>query len=547
MSIPTAQPTTPIITQVSPIINTQSLNPNPDGNVENGAGASNKDGSQDEIMNETICLNARGTLIHLTRHELARLPQCILVGIAASLQQQPLPQQPFASSSSSSAPPGPITSVSPGGVGAAAFGSNINAILMADPSRPPVIINYPPKLLQYTLDTFRQLEHQQNQIQLQRQKKDKAKQQKTAREGDDVETVDLSEIQGYNDYQEDQVLDGQLSLAEAIQKKAAVIVLREDLDFYCLPPLSIPVVNKGGDASAGSNRRESGSGISKTVMNRIKREAGRQLVLYHNYVFEGLQNSIDTKSAKKAKKTPKTDADGSDDYNGTSNETTASPETHLIDMLCSTGFNISQKWGYRQMENENTVVTSLALVRLRTDGANEGEGKKDEEEKEKDSKNSTLSSNDTFVTADAGSSVSNVPDGLSSSIYQSQEQNDAGDTGGHPNLQGIPSDAGLAGEIDESGVRGSDNVDDDDDDRGSQGTKDPAVDLAKSQKLFLFWKKPARKCWWDAITLDSVKVNLNENEGGGDGTNQGDDGKVDVGPIKVHLRSVWTLELCIVD
>lgn len=45
------------------------------------------------------------------------------------------------------------------------------------------------------------------------------------------------------------------------------------------------------------------------------------------------------------------------------------------------------------------------------------------------------------------------------------------------------------------------------------------------QKLLLFWKKPARKCWWNETT---VKL--------------GDDQQ----PIKIHIRKVWTLELSFV-
>lgn len=56
--------------------------------------------------------------------------------------------------------------------------------------------------------------------------------------------------------------------------------------------------------------------------------------------------------------------------------------------------------------------------------------------------------------------------------------------------------------------------------------KIPAADeldkIQAVQKLLLFWKKPARKCWWDKFTL-----------------------KVDGEEITVHLRRAWTFELSI--
>ena len=44
-----------------------------------------------------------------------------------------------------------------------------------------------------------------------------------------------------------------------------------------------------------------------------------------------------------------------------------------------------------------------------------------------------------------------------------------------------------------------------------------------AQKLLLFWRKPARRCWWEGVELDDV---------------EGVEGKV-----KVWIRRVWTLEM----
>jgi hypothetical protein len=44
-----------------------------------------------------------------------------------------------------------------------------------------------------------------------------------------------------------------------------------------------------------------------------------------------------------------------------------------------------------------------------------------------------------------------------------------------------------------------------------------------AQKLLLFWRKPARRCWWEGVELDGV-----------DGVQ---------GSLKVWIRRVWTLEM----
>ena len=44
-----------------------------------------------------------------------------------------------------------------------------------------------------------------------------------------------------------------------------------------------------------------------------------------------------------------------------------------------------------------------------------------------------------------------------------------------------------------------------------------------AQKLLLFWRKPARRCWWEGVDLRDV-----------DGVE---------GELKVWVRRVWTLEM----
>lgn len=72
---------------------------------------------------------------------------------------------------------------------------------------------------------------------------------------------------------------------------------------------------------------------------------------------------------------------------------------------------------------------------------------------------------------------------------------------------------------------------------GGQGdvTLDGAQ-MVTAQKLLLFWRKPARKCWWDGVELD-VAVDVDDDEGKAAGAGE---------TVKVWARRVWTLELNIV-
>ncbi|EQB49252.1 hypothetical protein CGLO_11428 [Colletotrichum gloeosporioides Cg-14] len=100
-------------------------------------------------------------------------------------------------------------------------------------------------------------------------------------------------------------------------KRAGIIVLREDLDFYVIPP---------------------GADITQSEMLEVKRAAGKAL-LQQNGIFSGLKRS---------------------DEPGTT-------EAHLIEMLTAGGFNHDDSWGHRAGEPNKAVVCSLALARLRSD------------------------------------------------------------------------------------------------------------------------------------------------------------------------------------
>ncbi|KAI8137023.1 hypothetical protein BJV82DRAFT_525916 [Fennellomyces sp. T-0311] len=98
--------------------------------------------------------------------------------------------------------------------------------------------------------------------------------------------------------------------------KQPIIVLREELEYYCIPP-------------SGSD------------MASLKVSCGHHLKL-HDQIFDALQKNI-------------------------SRENNVA-EQHLIDMLCDAGFMRDDRWGYRELEPMRTCVVSMALVLLKTTG-----------------------------------------------------------------------------------------------------------------------------------------------------------------------------------
>lgn len=109
-----------------------------------------------------------------------------------------------------------------------------------------------------------------------------------------------------------------------LRDRAGIIVLREDLDFYCIPPHRT---------------------IEAPEMVEIKRAAGRML-LSQDSIFSGLR------------KTQEASTGGA-----------GSTEQHLIEMLTAGGFDPQSTWGRRAAEPNKAVVCSIALARLRTEVA----------------------------------------------------------------------------------------------------------------------------------------------------------------------------------
>jgi len=179
--------------------------------------------------------------------------------------------------------------------------------------------------------------------------------------------------------------------------KQAIIVLREELEYFAIPPADgAPLTDKNGIANAR--------------LLDVKRRAGAHLIERRN-IFTALQRNV--------------------------NKENNVAEQHLIDMLCMSGFNRDDEWGFRALEPSRCCISSIALVLLKT------------------------------------------------------------------GIQHFPGEDKPA-EVD-------------------------YAQMATAQKLLLFWRKPARKCWWDGMDVELAATATEP-----------------ASSAKLWARRVWTLELSLV-
>lgn len=363
---------------------------------------------------DILRLDLRGTVIELTRQELAQLPENILLGISNGLCTDAQ---------------GNIL-VSTGEVAS---------------------VNFSPACLQYTLDKFRE-----------------AAKELPAVPGSTPTTPTIDQVD---------------NVAELLRTKPAIIVLREDLDYYCLPPKAA---------------------ISLEEMIAIKRECGKRLV-GNNQIFTSLKRDDNAGPAEK----------------------------HLIDMLCSSGFSIDERWGFRAMEPAKTVVSSLALVRLKPD---EEEVASDEEEFEDASEmlSPSINSPVSVLQSDGSTPMTSAPTSpfVEDSKASTSDHHENGESVTQKNTSMFAETARIPISSSSSSSTTSSDPSDTLDEEESDHCREAAnfeqneSDFVKSHKLLLFWRKPARKCWWDYVSFDDIP-----------GVE---------GPVSVHVRSVWTLELSVI-
>ncbi|GAA6007235.1 hypothetical protein JCM11491_003056 [Sporobolomyces phaffii] len=214
--------------------------------------------------------------------------------------------------------------------------------------------------------------------------------------------------------------------------KQAIIVLREELEYFAIPPKGksagdfAPPSSFGGEVPGTDE-----AGRPNKSLLKLKVDCGNAL-LERKSIFTALQRNV--------------------------NRENNVAEQHLIDMLCMSGFEREDVWGYRSLEPNRCCIASIALVLLKTGIVHP-----------------PLSS----------ASTSDIADHLSTTTTSNDED-------------------------------------------GTGGLQVNAQQLATAQKLLLFWRKPARKCWWDATDLTINAGTAEERD------------------LKVWARRVWTLELSLV-
>ncbi|KAF9578267.1 hypothetical protein BGW38_006026, partial [Lunasporangiospora selenospora] len=232
-------------------------------------------------------------------------------------------------------------------------------------------------------------------------------------------------------------------------------------------------------------------------------------------------------------------------------------EQHLMDMLCVSGFKYDGDWGYRRLEPKRTTVVSVAMVMLKTSASSTSPYQSNAPSTTPSPPPPTTTTTTSTATAEA-----QVPD-LATAAATTDKTGERDST--------ISTDATLATQPTSSsslppavpssessppakgdGEEGATKVNDATSPLAAEGEANPTrpmtaleleaeaaaqaeaqriqnnkVQMAIAQKLLLFWRKPARKCWWDGIQIEL------DHEGT----------KV---PVRLWARRTWTLEVVLV-
>ncbi|ETS60715.1 hypothetical protein PaG_04618 [Moesziomyces aphidis] len=252
-----------------------------------------------------------------------------------------------------------------------------------------------------------------------------------------------------------------------LMNKQPIIVLREELEYFAIPPKKAAAA---GQAAASEidpevfEGTEPSTGHPTPALLRLKYSCGDAL-LDRKQIFTALQRNV--------------------------NKENNLAEQHLIDMLCMSGFDREDTWGFRALEPNRCCITSIALVLLKTGITHAGELE---------------------------------AEGLNPEAMASGEYHDP--TGRTSMLSNLKVDH---------------------------------QQFATAQKLLLFWRKPARKCWWDGIDIvlpasdkDSPAqadhaAQTQELNDAGLTANEAELLKSGKGrKVRVWARRVWTLELSLI-
>lgn len=195
-----------------------------------------------------------------------------------------------------------------------------------------------------------------------------------------------------------------------LMNKQPIIVLREELEYFAIPPKTAAAAPGGAALGVVDPETFEGTdpstGHPTSALFRLKYACGDAL-LDRKQIFTALQRNV--------------------------NKENNLAEQHLIDMLCMSGFDREDTWGFRALEPNRCCITSIALVLLKTGITHAGE----------------LEAEGIHL------------DSLNAAEYHDP----SGQTSMMHNIR-----------VDHQ-------------------------QFATAQKLLLFWRKPARKCWWDGIDI----------------------------------------------
>lgn len=345
---------------------------------------------------------------------------------------------------------------------------------------------------------------------------------------------------------------------DILHEKPTIIVLREDLDYYCVPQSDFQF-----------DSPETSDDLLYHVMAQVKAAAGSYLTSKTS-IFQGLYSSNRLKKQKEVKEQRKTHNTASIDRKP-NEKTLGAAEQHLMDMLCSSGFQKVSKWGNRAQESGKTVISSLSLCRIANESTEEfrGQFQKARAKWEHDVKlsqenaitpvGSTVSVNSLSRSTSHNNANQNTSNALSPAISSTASSNSISNNNPYSRGSRDKRKSRLSTLADNVRSRSSSNNRSSSKQRHQEAPKlyelVPRPDI--NAKLLLFWRKPARKCWWgeeeinldvevygswsNEKTADNKRIlNLKAPKSPEDGLN-----KINI-PVRLHIRRVWTLELSVV-
>lgn len=338
---------------------------------------------------------------------------------------------------------------------------------------------------------------------------------------------------------------------EILHEKPTIIVLREDLDYYCVPQSEFIFDNN-----------ETREDLLYHIMAQVKSAAGSYLTSKGS-IFQGLyssnrlrKNDHTSDDHVTAKYANGNGSRNNDDYYTLQERELGPAEQHLKDMLCSSGFQNHSVWGNRFQEPGKTVISSLSLCRIANETTEtfrkqyaEAKARWEEEQRQQQQ----FRQNDQYPRFSREQSLSPTQSPTPTDSNQSLGKDRPSSRTGRDKRKSRLS--ALADNVrSRSGSRPRSQSHQRDTPKLYDLMPKPDINV----KLLLFWRKPARKCWWGEEDLDldveiygswdteannshsKPKIRIKTPKTPGDGLS-----RIRI-PVRLHIRRVWTLELSVV-